>query len=63
MSAHYDKDARSILNELREGRQESEYLDLMWAQRYPNPFPTASAGWPYKSSAGVVDQPKIRKVK
>ena len=63
MSAHYDKDARAILSELRAGRSEAEYVDTMWAQRYPTAFPKASNGWPYKKSAGVEETPKLRKVK
>ena len=63
MSAHYDKDARAILHELREGRSEAEYIDAMWGQRYPTTSPPASAGWPYKPSAGVEEPNKLRKIK
>lgn len=63
MSAYHDKDARAILQELREGRSEAEYVDTMWTQRYPTPFPKASAGWPYVNSVGVEEPRKLRKVK
>jgi hypothetical protein len=60
---HHDKDARAILSELAEGRPTEAYIDLIWAQRYPQPMPASSGGWPYKSQAGVVQTSKLRKVK
>lgn len=61
---HHDKDARRILAELAEGcATQQDYVDMIWAQRYTQPSPAASVGWPYKASAGVVQQSKLRKVK
>lgn len=45
---HYDKDAREILAELACGKTEDEYREMIWALRYPQPFPKAGSGWPYK---------------
>jgi len=59
---HFDKDARQILQELRADSSESEYLDLIWLQRYPQPFPKSSNGWPYRQH-GETPAKNIRVVK
>jgi hypothetical protein len=63
MFAHYDSEARAVLQELREGKSEKEYADLIWAQRYPTASAKAGNGWPYKKSVGIEEAPKLRKVK
>ena len=61
---HHDKDARRILAELAEGcATQQDYVDMIWAQRYTQPSPAASTGWPYKASKGVILESKLRKVK
>lgn len=60
---HHDKDARAILAELAEGLSREAYIDLIWAQRYPQAVPASSGGWPYRSQAGVIQTSKLRKVK
>lgn len=59
---HFDKDAAQVLRELRADHTEAEYVDVIWAQRYPKPFPKSSPGWPYR---GLCDAPAklIRVVK
>lgn len=58
---HFDKDARQILQEIRADSTEAEYLDLIWLQRYPQPFPKSSNGWPVGSS--WTRSPALRAVK
>ena len=55
--------AREALSELAENRTAQEYITLIWASRYPTPSPASSTGWPYQSSAGLVQLSKIRKIK
>lgn len=45
---HYDKDARQILREMHDGKTVAEYVDVIWASRYPKPAPRSSNGWPFK---------------
>ena len=47
MSQYY-KDARATLAALAEGYSRDEYINLIWAQRYPHTTPAASTGWPVK---------------
>jgi len=58
----YDTDAARVLGELRADHTEAEYINLVWAQRYPNPSPKSSPGWPYR---GLCEAPikRIRVVK
>jgi hypothetical protein len=63
MTGYYNNDARANLGELREGRSEEEYRDIIWSQRYPTASPKASSAWPYKASVGVQEPNKLRKVK
>jgi hypothetical protein len=61
---HHDKDARRILAELAESCvSPQDYVDMIWAQRYTQPSPPASTGWPYRASAGLEQPSKLRKVK
>lgn len=59
---HSEKDAAQVLRELRADHSEAEYVELIWAQRYPKPFPKSSPGWPFK---GLCNEPikTIRVVK
>ena len=55
--------ARRMLAELIESCETIEhYLDAIWAQRVQTTS-AASTGWPFKPSAGVIEQSKLRKVK
>lgn len=58
----FDRDARDILSEMREGRTEEQYRDLIWATRYPEPAPKPSNGWPYMSQAGIIAPETHKKV-
>jgi len=58
-----ESSARIALAELAQGRTRDEYIALVWAQRYPSSSSAASTGWPFKSSAGVEQPSKLRKVK
>jgi hypothetical protein len=51
-----------VLRELRADHTEAEYVELMWAQRYPKAFPKSSPGWPFR---GLCEAPirAIRVVK
>jgi hypothetical protein len=39
-----------VLRELRADHTEAEYVELMWAQRYPKAFPKSSPGWPFRGA-------------
>ena len=55
--------ARKMLAELIESCETIEhYLDAIWAQRAQT-TPAASTGWPFKSSCGIEQSSKLRKVK
>ena len=54
MSQYY-KDARATLAALAEGYSRDEYINLIWAQRYPHTTPAASAGWPVKRNGHIND--------
>ena len=55
--------SRKMLEELIESCETIEhYLDAVWAQRAQT-TPASSSGWPFKSSTGVIEQSKLRKVK
>ena len=54
--------ARQMLAELIDSCETIEhYLDAIWAQRVQT-TPTASPGWPYRPSVGLVES-KLRKIK
>lgn len=59
---HSEKDAVQVLRELRADHTEGEYVELIWAQRYPKASLKSSPGWPYR---GLCDEPvkTIRVVK
>ncbi len=59
---HPERDAVQVLRELRADHTEAEYVELMWAQRYPKAFPKSSPGWPFR---GLCEAPirAIRVVK
>jgi len=59
---YHDKDARRILAELAEGRSSSEYVDMIWTQR-GQVANASSTGWPFKSSSGIEQPSKLRKIK
>ena len=60
---HYDRDARRILAELAEGcATQQDYVDMIWAQRYTQPNPAESVGWPYRRNGEKI-QSKLRRVK
>ena len=45
--------------QLREqNKTEKDYLDAVWAMRYPDPFPKSSSGWPYRGLKDQEAQPK-----
>jgi hypothetical protein len=48
---HSERDAVQVLRELRADHSEAEYVELMWAQRYPKAFPKSSPGWPFRGAA------------
>jgi hypothetical protein len=48
---HSERDAAQVLRELRADHSEAEYVELMWAQRYPKAFPKSSPGWPFRGAA------------
>ena len=55
--------SRQMLAELIESCETIEhYLDAIWAQRAQT-TPAASTGWPFKSSTGVEQSSKLRKIK
>ena len=58
-----DHNARSILHAMQEGHTQAEYINMIWASRYPTPSPASSTGWPYQVSAGLSQPSKIRKIK
>ena len=59
----HETSAREALAEMAQGRTLDEYIELVWASRYPHPMPPSSPAWPYRSSAGIEQPSKLRKIK
>lgn len=60
---YHDKEARAVLADILDSCETIEhYLDVIWRQRAREER-VSSNGWPFKHSCGVIEQPKLRKVK
>ena len=50
--------ARDVLSNLRGmAGSDTQYVENVWALRYPDPSPKASHGWPYKPAGERIETP------
>jgi hypothetical protein len=50
---YVEHSARDVLAEMREGKSDAEYADVIWRMREPTPPAKSGAGWPYRSNAEI----------
>jgi hypothetical protein len=50
--------ARDVLSNLRSmAGSDTQYVENVWALRYPDPSPKASHGWPYRPAGERIETP------